>query len=1001
MKKILIVTLMLFSIVDINAQNKEADFNNAVNSFNNGLKAAARGDCIAAETMFTNASLLFTACDYKNNALKADYQKYSNYVNCGKIDDAATGLKSVLESSLKIQPCDSQTVSACYKSLGAISAMQAKVDESLNFYNSALNIDTRTYGTESPEVAQSYSGMAAAYSQKDDFSNAELYFKKAKTIMMSNTRATQMLPAVCKNLGVLYCSSGRYDDARAEFDYASGLIDSSVDKDWSVAADIYSGYAEMSLQKNELDAAETYINKAIEIKKQLYGEKNIRLSEDYNRLALIYKQRSDLENALTYFKLSGNIIAATYGIKHPDLGGIYNNIVGLYILNDDPEGVEEYYSKALASYSECFGPDNPFSGFIYNNMGKLYMSKSDYQSAENEFNRAIAILSKYYGVLDYKLIDPYVNMASVCMEKKLYEQAVKYYNSALQCNLKDFSTADDIYSVPHFGSFVNGVKLIETLKNRNRALLALYLQKNYSSAAQCVVKSVYACDSLINNVRRQILSETDKLQVSEYSFEIYETALSAAYALYINDKQENIVYDAFNIIENSKSALLREAVASAAAARFAGIPESELLEEQKVSQTIYCLKQQIAESDQENRVALLKLQLIENEKLHKQIIAKFETEYPAYYNSKYSNPLFSVSNLQNFLNSDCALINYFFGSKDLYYVCIEKNRINFYCKPAGINFERNIKNWHNAVVNNNPESFAEYRNLSYEIYKTVFPESLSDNIDNLIIIPDGFLGVIPFEALLTSQVSDYNFKNYPYLINKYTISYNYSAQQAIYNASTFSKGTDWTGTAPVFDSHNPMVFQGIKLSPIPESLTEIESLVKLLNNKGIKTDELTLSQATESAFKSLDFSKLKYIHIATHGTVNSQKPELSGLFFSIAPSSDDDGMLYSGEIYNLKLDADLVILSACETGLGQIVKGEGVIGLQRALLYAGARNIVVSFWQVSDVSTSKLMIKFYDCFLKTDTQVYAKSLREAKLDLINNTQYNHPYYWSSFVLIGI
>jgi CHAT domain-containing protein len=148
-------------------------------------------------------------------------------------------------------------------------------------------------------------------------------------------------------------------------------------------------------------------------------------------------------------------------------------------------------------------------------------------------------------------------------------------------------------------------------------------------------------------------------------------------------------------------------------------------------------------------------------------------------------------------------------------------------------------------------------------------------------------------------------------------------------------------------------------------------------------------------------AKYKVLHFATHGFVNSERPELSGLVLAQDTTGGEDGVLYSGEIYNLKLNADLVVLSACETGLGKIQKGEGIIGLTRALLYAGAKNMIVSLWQVADESTSDLMVDFYKNSLENKGQIaYSEALRNAKLKMISEGRYAHPLYWSPFILIG-
>jgi CHAT domain-containing protein len=143
----------------------------------------------------------------------------------------------------------------------------------------------------------------------------------------------------------------------------------------------------------------------------------------------------------------------------------------------------------------------------------------------------------------------------------------------------------------------------------------------------------------------------------------------------------------------------------------------------------------------------------------------------------------------------------------------------------------------------------------------------------------------------------------------------------------------------------------------------------------------------------------RYLHFATHGIVNAANPTLSGLAFEQDTSSTDDGILHLGEVYNLSLNADLVVLSACETGLGQIAKGEGIIGLTRGFLYAGASNLLVSLWQVNDATTSNLMLDFYGQMLEGSSKPQA--LREAKLQMIRrHYEYAKPYFWSPFILIG-
>jgi CHAT domain-containing protein len=331
-----------------------------------------------------------------------------------------------------------------------------------------------------------------------------------------------------------------------------------------------------------------------------------------------------------------------------------------------------------------------------------------------------------------------------------------------------------------------------------------------------------------------------------------------------------------------------------------------------------------------------------------------------------------------------------------------------------------------------------FQRLGYKLYQQFFPENapIDKNIENLIVIPDGILATIPFESLLTSNftgdINDY--KSYPFLIKKFNISYSYSAN-LFYR--TFSKQkspspeitklNDWLAFAPVFDNSgdqtmvlstrelqkqlkwlktdslmtNRSMFDRNYITPLPATETETEAIFKLYDENNLKAKVLLHNNANEKFIKSGELAKYKVLHFATHGFVNSERPELSGLLLAQDTTSGEDGVLYSGEIYNLKLNADLVVLSACETGLGKIQKGEGIIGLTRALLFAGAKNIIVSLWQVADESTSELMVDFYKNSLVSKGQIsYSEALRNAKLKMISEGKYAHPLFWSPFILIG-
>jgi CHAT domain-containing protein len=186
---------------------------------------------------------------------------------------------------------------------------------------------------------------------------------------------------------------------------------------------------------------------------------------------------------------------------------------------------------------------------------------------------------------------------------------------------------------------------------------------------------------------------------------------------------------------------------------------------------------------------------------------------------------------------------------------------------------------------------------------------------------------------------------------------------------------------------------------LPFSRQEANSIFALTpKGTGLKATDFN---ASRDMAKSPQLGEYRILHFATHGLLNSERPELSGLVFSLLDreGKPQDGFLRLHEIYNLQLNADLVVLSACETGLGKEIKGEGLIGLTRGFMYSGAPRVVASLWNVDDLATAELMKLFYQRMLK-DGQPAGAALRAAQLEMSGQKRWASPYYWAGFVLLG-
>ncbi|NNE34655.1 MAG: CHAT domain-containing protein [Rhodothermales bacterium] len=313
------------------------------------------------------------------------------------------------------------------------------------------------------------------------------------------------------------------------------------------------------------------------------------------------------------------------------------------------------------------------------------------------------------------------------------------------------------------------------------------------------------------------------------------------------------------------------------------------------------------------------------------------------------------------------------------------------------------------------QTYENYVSSASRLYQQIL-EPVDDVLvdKDLIIVPHGVLYNVPFETLLFEDVdvpvdsTALSYSTLPYLVRRHAVSYTYSATLRDILGRRKSSPVDrqFLGIAPIeytSTTKPDRPFPG-PIATLEGAGTEVKSILNLFSppyrpilRRLSKRSTVSLGRrASEQAIVEMELNRYRYIHFATHGLVNDSIPELSGLMMH--PSSEEaDDILHLGEIYGMDLNADLVVLSACETGKGKFVTGSGVVGLTGGFLYAGARNVVVSLWQVDDFSAATLMKPFYIRFLRQAD--YRQALRFAKLEMIaSEGRHSRPYFWAPFIL---
>lgn len=465
------------------------------------------------------------------------------------------------------------------------------------------------------------------------------------------------------------------------------------------------------------------------------------------------------------------------------------------------------------------------------------------------------------------------------------------------------------------------------------------------------------------------------------------------------------------------------------------------------------LKKKPAELDKELETLQTEYEAIENE---------IRTASPRYASLTSNQPLTLADVQQKVLDDQTVLLEYALRTDGSYLWAVSKSSVALHKLPPRVaidqlattlraqlipsTLQRRIVGIDVAEANRGlgiaaaaPADTAGFVAASNAVYKAVLEPAAAMIADKrVLIVADSALNYIPFEVLLKSADPG-DFASLGYLVKTNELIYAPSAsvvgfikqQRAqasgrsmliiadpVFNSNDAraqkaptttaqaevrglgiqSALSDVTGQASPASPTGQMV--GLPLSRLMGTRAEAEQISQLARTAGGQADVWLDLDANEDNLAARDISKYRIIHVATHGLLNAERPQFTGVVLSLVGNKTRDGFLRTDEVFNLRLGSPLVMLSACETGLGKEKRGEGVMGLTRAFMYAGAPTVGVSLWSVADKSTADLMTDFYRRLLAATDGSSSGALRAAQISMISTKKYSAPFYWAPFVLVG-
>lgn len=851
-----------------------------------------------------------------------------------------------------------------------IAAMEKTVDDYLN-----------KYGVTS-SLAEAYVGLGGAYSEMGDYENQLFFFQKAAKVVEQTLPEGDYYYGHCyRNIGKAYYAKGDYNQAIAAYQKAIR----SYAKLWPMI--IPRAYVELSdvlLKKGDTAGAFDACYKSIELALSKGEDYAKFLPLSYAQLGQVFLESGSVEEGISYLEKAKNLAQK----------------------NDDP----------------TFFPAANLISFL-SALGRAYTRTGEYGRALETINQAVKLSVDYYGASALPLMYLYMDKGAVFEKMNNWERALLEYQSALH-HLNSDIPKDNFMSTPLEGQLPVIPESIDALRAKSIALKRLYAQSPDKADKDFVLSTFNLTQSYIERLLLSYLNRNAQSRLIQQNLAFYEAGIALATSLYAQTNEKRYLDWAFSFMEKSKSAVLLSSLQESRAEQFLGVPEAVLAKEKElrkqagIYENLY-FQENNAEQPNPQMVAYYQDKLFRARKAKDSLRNVLEDDYPQYYQLKYGLSLPSLDDIQKGLGKGEGLIEYFLGDSTLFALSVSRNAAYLDASPADSSFFARVLAFRGLVSNppaegDNQEGTLAFLDNSYFLYQKLLERPLGKlGVSKLVIIPDGMLGYLPFHALATAQVSLPGFKGFrslPYVMDKWCTRQEYSATLMQLQRPGIKKELPYLGFAPKYegdelmasrgadrilveDLYGPLVREG--LSSLQYNAEEVENATREFSGRSFVGAE-----AKESQFKAWAPSS-RAIHLAMHALTNDREPLYSQLIFSKEQDTLEDGFLYAYEIYNLDLSAaDIVVLSACNTGVGKLQRGEGLMSLSRAFKYAGCPNIVMSLWKADDFSTKEIVSSFFT-HLKSNTGK-AEALQLARREFLSAAGDNrtHPYYWAGLALTG-
>ena len=968
------------------------------------LKTASAAETLGRQKLKAN-SISFANIYHKQGIILSDK---GDFVQSNILLNKSIALRTRLNGA------NDTLLALSYNGLGTNYLYLGKLDESFKYYSRTIAIALAGHISENEDFAMFYQNMGIAYANKGDFENAVKFFLKSLDINKKVLSAFDpRLANIYQNLGMLSSITGRNEEALGYFKRAEEISINKFGNKHQNLASIYHNQGIIYTYQADYGKALNYFNKALAIYRENLspGHPNILLV--LLNIGYVYEQQSNYAEALKYYLKS-----APRDQNNLSVIKTYRNLGNVYLKMNQNQDAENYYRLALEKSKSLLGPKNPETASCYLYYGVMLSQKSaNNAEALMMFQQALGINKGVFGPKNRDVSEAYKYIAGYYARNGKPEKSLEFYQNALIAGVPGFN--DPSFTAnPDISKYTPDYAFLEVINGKADALYALY--KSHPTQLAYLKASALTnglAIGMIEKLRSTYQNEESKFMISGAMKNTFLNAIATSVQLYKSTNDKRFLADAFKYSEKSKAAVLLSTMRDIEARKVGNIPAGLQEGEKRLKTELASYNKLLFDENQkpkadQNKMKLWNGKVFEINQHYDSLVKVIEQKYPAYYNLKYNNEVITSGAIREHLQPNQALIEYTLTDTVLYTMVFANRQMQVFRTKLDSNFRSDIRSMRDLTSAQGNQDFShanydQFVSAAGRLYNVLIAPC-KDIVQHkrLIIIPDAEIGYISFDLLLTHKLksAEKDFRALPYLIAENSISYAVSATMLFGDFGNKKKdiSNKLLAFAPSYDNIKHIRTEDLinkrsernYLLPIPGVLKEVENISKIFNSNVFEGEE-----ATESNFKK-DAWNYSVLHLAMHTIINDENPLYSKLVFFQNKDKTNDGLLNTYELFNMDLHAELAVLSACNTGTGILMKGEGIMSLARGFFYAGVPSIVMTLWSVEDYSGVELMTSFYTSLAEGKTK--DEALQQAKLNYLRSSDQlkAHPHFWAAYVSIG-